>query len=74
MTLAISNPVPARDLEQRALILWPRLDRTALRRCNSDPDRIADLVARRTSLPPDAIRALLVMSPVHESEVGRWFG
>lgn len=62
------------QIEDRALTLWPRLDRAALRRCNSDPGRITDLVARRTTLPPEAIRSLLLMTPVSAGEVSRWFG
>ncbi|MEI7742773.1 MAG: hypothetical protein WCK58_03355 [Chloroflexota bacterium] len=74
MPTITSTPETRRDIEERAMLLWPRLDRSALRRCNSDPDRIADLVSRRTSLPPEAIRSLLVMAPVSEGEVSRWFG
>jgi hypothetical protein len=61
-------------MERRALALWPRLDRAALRRCHADPDRIAALVARRTALPPDAIRAILLMPEVSEEDAGTWFG
>jgi hypothetical protein len=60
--------------ERRALALWPRLDRTALRRCNQDPDRIAALVARRTSMAPAAIRTVLEMPIVSEDETRTWFG
>ena len=61
-------------LERRALALWPRLDRSALRRCHDDATRIAALVARRTSLPPEAIRDLLTMPAVRQMEIDTWFG
>lgn len=60
--------------ERRALALWPRLDRAALRRCRQDPDRIAALVARRTLMPREAIRSVLEMPPVTEDETRTWFG
>jgi hypothetical protein len=70
-----ARPSPvAGSMERRALLLWPRLDRAALRRCNDDPDRITALVARRTTLPPDAIRSVLVMSSVTDDETATWFG
>lgn len=62
------------SLERRALALWPRLDRAALRRCNQDPERIAALVARRTSMPPEAIKTVLEMPQVTEDETRTWFG
>jgi hypothetical protein len=46
-------------LDERALFLWPRLDRRALTRCGCDPYRIAAYVARRTSLPLESIVAML---------------
>ena len=61
-------------LEQRALALWPRLDRAALRRCHHDPDRVAALVARRTAMSIEAIRTVLTMPAVTEDETGTWFG
>lgn len=61
-------------LERRALAMWPRLERAALRRCHHDPRRIAALVARRTSIPPEAILRLLTMPVVSDDEVGIWFG
>jgi len=54
--------------------MWPRLERAALRRCHHDPRRIAALVARRTSIPPEAILRLLTMPVVSDDEVGIWFG
>jgi hypothetical protein len=66
---------PAADnFERRALALWPRLDRAALRRCNQDPERIAALVARRTSMPPEAIKSVFTMPSVSEDETRTWFG
>jgi hypothetical protein len=44
----------------RALLLWPRLDRTRLTRTGGDPHRIARLVARRSALPTEVILAMLV--------------
>lgn len=62
------------SLERRALAIWPRLDRAALRRCGHDPDRIAALVARRTAMSLEAIRTVLTMPPVTEDETRTWFG
>ncbi len=61
-------------LERRALTLWPRLDRTALRRCHNDARRIASLVARRTTMPPEAILAVLTMPQVSDDDIDAWFG
>ena len=41
------------------MLLWPRLDRSKLRRVADDPVRIAELVQRRTSQPYEAILAML---------------
>lgn len=60
--------------ERRALALWPRLDRAALRRCNQDPERIAALVARRTLMPQEAIKSVLTMPVVSDDETRTWFG
>jgi hypothetical protein len=67
-----SSTAPA--LERRALALWPRLDRAALRRCRHDPARIAALISRRTSLSPDDIKEVLLMPPVSDDDVATWFG
>jgi hypothetical protein len=64
----------AAALERRALALWPRLDRAALRRCRHDPARIAALISRRTSLSPDAIKQVLLMPSVSDDDVSTWFG
>jgi hypothetical protein len=61
-------------LERRALALWPRLDRAALRRCHNDARRIAALVARRTTMPPEAILNVLTMPSVSDGDVDTWFG
>ncbi len=61
-------------LERRALALWPRLDRAALRRCHNNAHRIAALVARRTTMPPEAILSVLTMPPVADEDVDTWFG
>ena len=44
---------------ERAMLLWPRLDRAKLRKFADDPARIAEIVGRRTSQPYDAILAML---------------
>lgn len=44
---------------ERALLLWPRLDRSRLRKLGDDPSRIAELVERRTSQPFEVILAML---------------
>jgi hypothetical protein len=61
-------------LERRAMALWPRLDPSALRRCRHDPRRIAALVSRRTTMPPEAIISVLTMPPVADDEIDTWFG
>ena len=50
------------DLSRRALLIWPRLDPRSLSRCGCDADRIARLVARRTSLSVEVITAILVQA------------
>ena len=75
MALQQTRPGPsAAALERRALALWPRLDRAALRRCHQDPARIAALISRRTSLSPDAIKQVLLMPSVSDDDVATWFG
>ena len=44
---------------ERAMLLWPRLDRAKLRKVADDPARIAEMVERRTSQPYDVILAML---------------
>ena len=61
-------------LERRALALWPRLDKAALRRCGNDPSRIAALISRRTSMPPEQIVQVLVMTIPAREDAGTWFG
>jgi hypothetical protein len=41
------------------MLLWPRLDRARLRKVGDDPSRLAGFIERRTSLPRDAIVAML---------------
>jgi len=64
----------AMTLERRALALWPRLDRAALRRCRQDPARIAALISRRTTLSPESIKQVLLMPEVSDEDVSTWFG
>lgn len=68
------TPSIAPTFEQRALALWPRLDRRALGRCGHDPRRIAALVSRRTKLPMEAIVGLLVAGAVSDDDRATWFG
>jgi len=44
---------------ERALLLWPRLDRSKLRKIADDPKRMAEVIEKRTSLPFDSILAVL---------------
>jgi hypothetical protein len=44
---------------ERALLLWPRLDRARLHRLRNDPRLIAEFVAHRTSASHDVILAML---------------
>lgn len=44
---------------ERAMLLWPRLDRARIRRVADNPARIAEIVERRTSQPYDVILAML---------------
>ncbi len=60
-------------LARRALAIWPRLDPRALARCADNPTSLAAHVARRTNLPLETIRAILV-PPVGEAEGQLWFG
>ncbi len=68
------RPAAAAALERRALALWPRLDRAALRRCRQDPARIAALISRRTALSPECIKQVLLMPAVSDEDVSTWFG
>lgn len=72
---ATADPVNSRGagLARRAQAIWPRLDRRALARCAGDPARITRLVARRTSLPPAVIRAILDPG-LSEVDQEFWFG
>ncbi len=64
----------AEAIRRRALLVWPRLDAAALLRCGADPERIADLVARRSTLPREAIVGILRAPAVTEVETRTWFG
>jgi hypothetical protein len=44
----------------RANLLWPGLDQRRLGRTGGDPGRVTRLVSRRSALPPESIRAMLV--------------
>jgi len=64
----------AEVIRRRALLVWPRLDPVALRRCGSDLQRVAALVGRRSSLPQEAIVGILTMPAVSDVEARTWFG
>lgn len=66
--------VVVQSLEQRAQMLWPRLDSSALGRCEHDAGRIVELVVRRTSLPWNYVVDRLMASSVSEDEAAMWFG
>lgn len=69
------SPSRSRDsFAARALLLWPRLDARALRRCRDDPRSIATLVARRTSLSVEDIVEMLVAAHISAEERETWFG
>ncbi|MFI5258372.1 MAG: hypothetical protein ACHQ01_02000 [Candidatus Limnocylindrales bacterium] len=57
----IARPSTSYYLE-RAMLLWPRLDRAKIRKVADDPERIAAIVERRTSQPFAAILAMLTRS------------
>jgi hypothetical protein len=59
---------------ERALSIWPRLDRRALSRCACDPRRIARVVARRTSMPFESILSLIMGPVVPAVDIQMWFG
>jgi hypothetical protein len=52
-------PPDAIDARRRALALWPRLDAAKLARTCGEPERVARLIERRTSLSREAIVRLL---------------
>lgn len=70
----MSEPPAADAMRRRALLIWPRLDAAALRRCGDDPERVAALVGRRTSLPHEVILGILRVPQVTEVEARTWFG
>lgn len=47
------------DVRQKALAVWPGLDRRKLTRTCGDPKRVARLVERRTALPRESILGIL---------------
>ena len=47
------------DYYSRALALYPRLEPARLARVRRDPNRVAALISRRTTLPVKSILALL---------------
>jgi hypothetical protein len=65
------SPIRESALGRRALAIWLRLDRRALTRCHSDPYRIVSLVAHRTTMPPEASVALVLLS---DEDLETWFG
>jgi hypothetical protein len=64
------RPITSCYLE-RAMLLWPRLDRAKIRRVADNPARIAEIVERRTSQPFDVIMAMLCrQAPASAAEDG----
>jgi hypothetical protein len=61
-------------LHRRAMVIWPRLDASALRRCGDDVTCVATLVLRRTALPQESIIGILTAPFVSEDEGQTWFG
>ena len=45
---------------ERAIVLWPRLDQSRIRKVADNPARMAEIIAQRTSLPHEAILAMLI--------------
>ncbi len=71
----MTEPQDAGELiRRRALLVWPRLNPAALRRCGGDPYRVAALVGRRSGLPVEAIVGILTMPTVTDVETRTWFG
>ncbi len=68
------SAVDACVFSQRAMLIWPRLDRRILARCGCDARRIAAYVSRRTSLSVEAITAILEESAGRDGEATTWFG
>jgi hypothetical protein len=66
--------VPGEAMRRRALVVWPRLDPAALRRCGDDAACVAVLVGRRTTLPAEAIIGILTLPADGEDEARTWFG
>ncbi len=54
---------PHDDPRQRALLLWPGLDRPKLARTGGQPGRVARLVGRRTALSHETILRMLGCDP-----------
>jgi hypothetical protein len=59
---------------QRAMFIWPRLDRQTLVRCGCGPRKIAGYVARRTSLSLETITAILEQGERADTEPPFYFG
>jgi hypothetical protein len=57
-----TRPQEAHGYDERAAAIWPRLDRRVLSRYAWDAERLAAHIARRTSLPPEAIISILTRS------------
>jgi hypothetical protein len=73
-TSGVPDSTRASRIQRRALALWPRLDRKAVRRCGDDALCIVRVVSRRTSLPAEAILRLLTIPPITDDEGATWFG
>jgi hypothetical protein len=69
-------PEPRTLYVDRALLLWPRLDRARLLRVAGDPRRIAEIVSRRTTHSVETILVMLerdTTTPRATTEIGTGF-
>lgn len=70
--MAVQTAPPPTNVVERAVAIWPRIDRRILNASHGDPQRLAHALARRTALPEERILEMLV-PPAHD-EASRWFG
>jgi hypothetical protein len=66
--------VEASSVLQRAMAIWPRLDRRTLADCASDPRAIAAYVADRTRIPIAYVTAILEDADRPQSDPALYFG
>jgi hypothetical protein len=68
------RPLEASVVLQRAMTIWPRLDRRSLASCASDPRAIAAYVADRTRIPIAYVTAILEDADRPQSDPALYFG